>query len=42
MGGRMVAVRYGSLRFDPDNKIALPGGTKDGLRMLPAFEYANE
>ena len=42
MGGRMVAVRYGSLRFDPDNKIVLPGGTKDGLRMLPAFEYANE
>ena len=42
MGGRMVVVRYGSLRFDPDNKIVLPGGTKDGLRMLPAFEYANE
>lgn len=23
MGGRMVVVRYGSLRFDPDNKIVL-------------------
>ena len=40
MGARMVVVRYDSLRFDPDNKIVLPGGTKDGLMMLPAFEYA--
>jgi hypothetical protein len=21
--------------FDPDNKVVLPGGTKDGLTMLP-------
>ena len=27
MGARMVVVRYDSLRFDPDNKIVLPGGT---------------
>jgi hypothetical protein len=40
MGTRMVVVRYDSLRFDPDNKIVLAGGTKDGLMMLPAFEYA--
>ncbi len=42
MGARMVFVRYDSLRFDPDNKIVLPGGTKDGLTMLPAFEYAKQ
>jgi hypothetical protein len=23
-----------------DNKIVLLGGTKDGLKMLPAFEYS--
>jgi hypothetical protein len=40
IGGRLVVVRYDSLRFDPDDKIVLPGGTKDGLTMLPAFEYA--
>jgi PRC-barrel domain len=40
IGARLVVVRYDSLRFDSDNKIVLPGGTKDGLTMLPAFEYA--
>ena len=39
MGTHMVVVRYDSLKFE-DNKIVLPGGTKDGLKMLPAFEYA--
>jgi PRC-barrel domain len=42
MGTRMVVVRYDSLKFAPDNKIVLPGGTKDGLKMLPAFEYAKQ
>jgi hypothetical protein len=41
MGSHMVVVRYDSLKF-ADNKIMLPGGTKDGLKMLPAFEYAKE
>ena len=41
MGTRMVVVRYDSLKF-ADNKIVLPGGTKDGLKMLPAFEYSKE
>jgi hypothetical protein len=41
MGARMVVVRYDSLKF-ADNKILLPGGTKDGLKMLPAFEYSKE
>src|SRR5580658_9866869 len=40
IGARMVVVRYDSLRFDADKKIVLPGGTKDGLTMLPPFEYA--
>ncbi len=39
MGGKMVVVRYDSLKF-VDGKILLPGGTKDGLTMLPAFDYA--
>jgi hypothetical protein len=38
MGTHMVVVRYDSLKFE-DNKIVLPGGTKDGLKRLPAFEY---
>src|SRR4029077_6414277 len=33
LGPHMVVVRYDSLRFDPDNKIVLPGGTKEGLTM---------
>jgi hypothetical protein len=41
MGTRLVVIRYDSLKF-PDNKIMLPGGTKDGLKMLPAFEYSKE
>ena len=41
MGIRMVVIRYDSLKF-ADNKIMLPGGTKDGLKMLPAFEYSKE
>jgi hypothetical protein len=39
MGTHMVVVRYDSLKFE-DNKIVLPGGTKDGLQRLPAFEYS--
>jgi hypothetical protein len=41
MGTRMVVIRYDSLKF-ADNKIVLPGGTKDGLKMLPAFQYSKE
>jgi hypothetical protein len=39
MGTHMVVVRYDGLKFD-DNKIVLPGGTKEGLKTLPAFEYS--
>ena len=41
MGTKLVVVRYDSLKF-ADKKIVLPGGSKDGLNMLPAFEYAKE
>ena len=41
MGTHMVVVRYDSLKF-ADKKIVLPGGSKDGLKMLPAFEYSKE
>ena len=41
MGTHMVVICYDSLKF-ADNKIVLPGGTKDGLKMLPAFEYSKE
>ena len=41
MGSRLVVIRYDSLKF-ADNKIVLAGGTKDGLKMLPAFEYSKE
>ncbi|MHC2295479.1 hypothetical protein ACVIJW_011414 [Bradyrhizobium barranii subsp. barranii] len=41
MGTHLVVVRYDSLKF-ADKKIVLPGGSKDGLKMLPAFEYSKE
>ncbi len=41
IGARMVVIRYDSLKF-VDNKIMLPGGTKDGLKMLPAFQYSKQ
>ena len=41
MGTHMVVIRYDNLKF-ADNKIVLPGGTKDGPRMLPAFQYSKE
>jgi hypothetical protein len=41
MGTHMVVVPYDSLKF-ADNKIVLPGGSKDGLKMLPVFQYSKE
>lgn len=41
MGTRLVVIRYDSLKF-ADKKIVLPGGTKDGLKMLPPFQYSKE
>jgi sporulation protein YlmC with PRC-barrel domain len=42
LGDRLVVVRYDSLQFVADNKIVLPGGSKEGLKMLPAFAYTKE
>ena len=39
MGSRLVVVPYDTLRVAGD-KVTLPGGTKDGLMMLPEFKYA--
>jgi hypothetical protein len=39
MGNRLVVVPYDLLKFG-DNKVILPGGTKEGLKLLPEFKYA--
>lgn len=41
VGSHLVVVPYDSLRV-VDKKLMLPGGTKDGLKMLPEFKYASE
>src|SRR6266480_1189337 len=38
MGTRLVVVPYDTLKF-ADSKVILPGGTKEGLKMLPEFKY---
>jgi len=37
---RKCCRRIRAKRKDIDNKIVLPGGTKDSLKMLPEFKYA--
>jgi hypothetical protein len=39
MDTHLIVVPYDSLNL-VDNKIVLPGGSKDTLRMLPEFKYA--
>jgi hypothetical protein len=39
MGTHLVVVPYDTLKFG-DNKVVLPGGTKESLKMLPEFKYA--
>jgi len=39
MGTHLVVVPYASLKV-VDNKITLPGGTKETLGKLPEFQYA--
>jgi sporulation protein YlmC with PRC-barrel domain len=41
IGARLVVVPYDSLKL-VENKIVLPVGTKDTLKMLPEFKYATE
>ena len=38
MGTHLVVVPYDTLKFS-DNKVTLPDGTKEGLKMLPEFKY---
>jgi hypothetical protein len=37
MGSRLVVVPYGTLEF-ADDKVTLPGGSRDGLMMLPEIQ----
>jgi hypothetical protein len=39
VGTHLVVVPYETLKF-VDKKVILPGGTKEGLKMLPEFKYA--
>ena len=41
MGTHLVAVPYETLK-STDDKIVLPGGTKNSLRMLPEFKYSSK
>jgi hypothetical protein len=41
IGDHLVALPYDSLKIT-DDKIALPGGTKDELKALPQFKYATK
>jgi sporulation protein YlmC with PRC-barrel domain len=41
IGEHLVAVPFNSLRIS-QNKIELPGATKDELKALPEFEYAKQ
>jgi len=41
VGTHLVVVPYDTLKF-ADKKVILPGGTKEGLKMLPEFKYATE
>ena len=41
MGTHLVAVPYETLK-STDDKILLPGGTKNSLRMLPEFKYVSK
>lgn len=39
MNTHLVVVPYDTLKFT-GNKMTLPGGTKEGLKLLPEFKYA--
>lgn len=40
VGGRLVAIPYDSLNLDnPDNRVVLPGASKDELKKLPEFKF---
>jgi hypothetical protein len=37
----LVVVPYDTLKF-AEKQVMLPGGTKEGLRLLPEFKYATQ
>ncbi len=39
IGARLVAVPYERLRMNAQERLVLPGATKDSLTALPAFSY---
>jgi len=39
VGTHLVVVPYETLKF-ADKRVRRPGGTKEGLKMLPEFKYA--
>ena len=41
MGTHWVAAPYRSLKF-VDKRFVLPGGTKEGLKLLPEFKCASK
>jgi PRC-barrel domain len=41
VGTHLVVVPYETLKF-ADKRMILPGGTKEGLKMLPEFKYATD
>ena len=41
LGTRLIAIPYGNLRVE-ENKITLPGATKEGLKALPEFTYTTK
>lgn len=41
MGERLVVVPFGILKIT-GNRVLLPGGTKDELKVLPEFKYASK
>lgn len=41
IGTHLVVVPYESLKL-ADMKVVLPGGSKEGLRTLPTFNYATD
>jgi len=41
MGGKLVAVPFSDLHITPDNKVTLPGASKETLQALPSFTYGS-
>jgi hypothetical protein len=39
MGTHLVVIPYDTLKF-AEKSVIFPGGTKEGLKMLPEFKYA--